>query len=40
MDSEKLINSFELKKNILHLIVYGTFFLQFVKNFLALLLCK
>ena len=41
MDSEKLINSFEIK-NLSHLFIYGTIivFWQFDNNFSALLLWK
>ena len=42
MNSEKSINSFEIKKKMGYVIFYGTiiFFLQFVNNFSAFLLCK
>ena len=40
MDSEKLINAFEIKRAEVTWLFMGQFFLPFVDNFLRLLLCK
>ena len=43
IDIEKLINSFEMEESTAHLVIYGRiifFFLNFLNNFLAVLLYK
>ena len=40
MDSEKSVNSFEMKKTLLDYLLNNYFIHQSFNNFLALLLCK
>ena len=40
MDSEKSMNSFEIKMDRLLHYLHGSFFYQFVNKFLAILLCR